>query len=204
MSASDKLKALKGNYTLLAVALPQIVAVMEAAESHCIDCGPCNGGVTPPEDGSPCWSCGHIRAALAALDEQLGDSGSTSPPEGATPLTFADLAMVNLSRARRWHPGFPDDDDWNGADWSNAMCGETGEAANVVKKLRRMETGHEGTRPLDETVLHKALADELADVVIYADLLAAKYGLDLGIAVIAKFNEVSERQEFPERLAVSA
>jgi hypothetical protein len=27
------------------------------------------------------------------------------------------------------------------ADWSNAMCGEAGEAANVVKKIRWIETG---------------------------------------------------------------
>jgi hypothetical protein len=33
----------------------------------------------------------------------------------------------------------------------------------------------------------------MADVVTYADLLAARFGIDLGLAVAAKFNEVSER-----------
>jgi NTP pyrophosphatase (non-canonical NTP hydrolase) len=119
-------------------------------------------------------------------------------------LTFSALRETNIRRASRWHPGFPADDEWNGADWSNAMCGEAGEAANVVKKLRRRETGHRGMldRPVDE--LLGALAHELADVVIYADLLARKYGIDLGAAVVEKFNIVSERQGFPERLELAA
>jgi len=99
---------------------------------------------------------------------------------------------------RRWHG---DADEWSGADWSNAMCGEAGEAANVVKKLRRHET-HTGTSyntpPPDE--LLTALAEELADVVTYCDLLAHHYGIDLAAAVIAKFNRVSAAQDFPERL----
>lgn len=118
------------------------------------------------------------------------------------PLSFSALREANESRARRWHPGFPADDTWNGADWSNAMCGEAGEAANVVKKLRRHETGHHGALDGNEVELHAALADELADVVLYADLLAAKYGIDLTVAVVSKFNEVSRRQGFPERLNV--
>jgi NTP pyrophosphatase (non-canonical NTP hydrolase) len=119
-------------------------------------------------------------------------------------LDFATLRRQNEARARRWHPGFPEDDDWNGADWSNAMCGEAGEAANVVKKLRRHETGHHGARDGDEAHLHDALADELADVIIYVDLLAAKYGIDLAVAVASKFNEVSARQGFPERLPLAS
>jgi NTP pyrophosphatase (non-canonical NTP hydrolase) len=115
-------------------------------------------------------------------------------------LTFLRLSEENVHRACRWHPGFPTDDTWNGADWSNAMCGEAGEAANVVKKLRRHETGHHGALDGDEAELRNALADELADVVIYADLLAEKYDISLADAIVRKFNVVSERQGFPERL----
>jgi NTP pyrophosphatase (non-canonical NTP hydrolase) len=121
----------------------------------------------------------------------------------AAGLTFAHLNERNVARATRWHPGFPAD-GWNGADWSNAMCGEAGETANVVKKLRRIETGHGAVshagRKHDEDELRAALADELADVVIYADLLAAKYGINLGDAIVAKFNQVSESRGYPERL----
>ena len=118
----------------------------------------------------------------------------------SVPLSFAGLREQNEARARRWHPGFPEDDDWNGADWSNAMCGEAGEAANVVKKLRRIETGKVGTRHVTESGLLVDLASELADIVIYADLVAAKYGIPLSTAIVRKFNEVSERHGFPETL----
>jgi NTP pyrophosphatase (non-canonical NTP hydrolase) len=116
------------------------------------------------------------------------------------PITFAEVTAVNRARAGRWHPGFPDDDTWTLADWSNAMCGEAGEAANVVKKLRRVETGLVGVLDLPAVELREALADELADVFCYLDLLATKAGIDLPVAIVAKFNRVSERQGFPERL----
>ena len=44
------------------------------------------------------------------------------------------------------------------------------------------------------------LADELADVLCYLDLVAAHYGIDLEKALISKFNEVSRRTGLPERL----
>jgi NTP pyrophosphatase (non-canonical NTP hydrolase) len=114
-------------------------------------------------------------------------------------LRFDELRRENVDRCHRWHGDFPDG-DWTGADWSNAMCGEAGEAANVVKKLRRHETGHPGAEDMGPLGLVQALANELADVVIYADLLAAKYGIDLGQAVVDKFNFVSRREGFPERI----
>lgn len=124
-----------------------------------------------------------------AADEALYDGRA---------LTFDTLREANTSRKVRWHG---EADEWSGADWSNAMCGEAGEAANVVKKLRRHETrtGASYNTPDVEQLL-PALAEELADVVTYADLLADKYGIDLATAVVAKFNRVSAAQGFPERL----
>jgi NTP pyrophosphatase (non-canonical NTP hydrolase) len=113
-------------------------------------------------------------------------------------LDFTHITETNASRRDRWHS---EADDWTGADWSNAMCGEAGEAANVVKKLRRRETSIGSTYNTPETdELLPALAEELADVILYADLLASHYGLNLEEAIITKFNRVSEAQGFPERL----
>jgi NTP pyrophosphatase (non-canonical NTP hydrolase) len=74
-------------------------------------------------------------------------------------------------------------DAWSPTDWACALAGETGEACNLIKKLRRGEEVESGD-----------IARELADVVIYADLLAARCGIDLGEAVRCKFNEVSHRR----------
>ncbi|MBA9077608.1 MazG nucleotide pyrophosphohydrolase domain-containing protein [Rufibacter quisquiliarum] len=72
--------------------------------------------------------------------------------------------------------------DWSLADWSNAIAGETGEMCNLIKKIRR-----------GDSIDVKDVGKELADIVIYADLLADQLGLDLGECVRQKFNEVSDR-----------
>lgn len=119
-------------------------------------------------------------------------------------LTFGRLREVNAERCAEWHPGFPSrDDPWSGADWSNAMQGEAGEAGNVVKKLRRHELSYPGNRRAedrDEAALLAKLGEEIADALIYADLLATYYGIDLAAAVRAKFNRVSQELGLPQRL----
>jgi NTP pyrophosphatase (non-canonical NTP hydrolase) len=72
--------------------------------------------------------------------------------------------------------------EWSLADWINALAGETGELCNLVKKIRR-----------GDVIDAKELGKELADIVIYADLLASQMGLDLSECVQQKFNEVSDR-----------
>ena len=122
-------------------------------------------------------------------------------------LTFSQLRKVNAARARRWHGGFPaGNDGWSGADWANATAGELGEACNVVKKLRRMDVGitqaEQGDQP-DEAyrlMLLQKLAKEIGDTAIYLDLLATFYGLELSNCVLDAFNQVSQREGFPERL----
>lgn len=115
-------------------------------------------------------------------------------------LTFDLLLSVSLARRDRWHT--PDTEPWTGADWSNAMCGEAGEAANVVKKLRRIETSVKDARERDGDREHliKQLGFELADTIAYAALVAVHYGIDLPDAVAEKFNLISEREGFPDRL----
>lgn len=117
-------------------------------------------------------------------------------------LTFTQFTHVNTARCSAWHPGFPSPHSvWTGADWSNAMCGEAGEAANVVKKLRRIETGTApGPSDPARPTLLTMLGAELADVLTYADLLATHYGIDLPGALISKFNQISARQQLPYTL----
>jgi NTP pyrophosphatase (non-canonical NTP hydrolase) len=115
---------------------------------------------------------------------------------------LAQLDVVNPQRCARWHDA--ETEQWSLADWSNAMCGEAGEAANVVKKIRRHETrtGAANLPPLDE--LRAQLAHEIADTVLYAHLLAHFAGVDFRAAIVEKFNLVSERQGFPEQLTLDA
>jgi hypothetical protein len=79
------------------------------------------------------------------------------------------------------------------------LGGEVGEAQNAAKKLIRFRNGWAGGSNDPEH-----LAEELADTVICADLAAMAAGIDLGAAVVAKFNATSERHGFPERLTLDA
>ncbi len=114
-------------------------------------------------------------------------------------LKFSVLRAANLARiphfkdaqGRRCHltpvgglPGY----DWSLSQWSNAVLGELGEAANLVKKYERGDFGMTELRP--------KLAKELADVATYLDILAHRAGIDLGEATRLKWNEVSERVGF--------
>lgn len=134
-------------------------------------------------------------------------------------LSFEELRDANVSRCEA---SFHELDAWSPTDWACALGGEVGEALNMVKKLRRQSDAdapynktiarghsmsdapcstcgdldgcHLPARLRDEAAaLNENIGKELADVVIYADLLAARLGISLGDAVRKKFNEVSER-----------
>lgn len=117
-------------------------------------------------------------------------------------LTFDQVSETNRKRAERWHPGFPMD-GWTGADWSNAMQGEAGEAGNVVKKLRRLEFGLVQAADDNGPDLLSKLSTEIGDTFLYLDLLAQFYGLNLADCVARTFNRVSVREGFPERLPLA-
>jgi NTP pyrophosphatase (non-canonical NTP hydrolase) len=100
-------------------------------------------------------------------------------------LTFRDLRHVNVRRNIELYK--QQIDDWSPTDWACAAAGEMGETCNKIKKLKRGDD-----IPLSD------VADEIADTVIYLDLLAARMGIDLAQAVINKFNATTDR--FSEEL----
>lgn len=114
------------------------------------------------------------------------DPQKRAPREPLHPLGFDQLRRANLRRCgNSFHPI----EAWSPTDWACALAGEVGEAANLIKKGRR-----------GEPVSVVAIATELADAVIYLDLLACRLGIDLGGAIASKFNVVSQRRGSAERL----
>lgn len=94
-------------------------------------------------------------------------------------LDLLELRKANVARCvTAFHPL----DEWSETDWGCALAGEVGELCNLLKKRKR-----------GQDVPLKAVMDEIADVVIYADLLAARLGVHLSGPIRDKFNEVSER-----------
>ena len=92
------------------------------------------------------------------------------------------FAVFRLANVQRFGEAFHGAHEWPEPDWATAAAGELREASNLLTKRR---CG--GAIPI---VL---VARELADAVTHIDLLAASMGIDLGAAMIEKFNLVSER-----------
>jgi len=88
-------------------------------------------------------------------------------------------------------------DSWSLSDWMTATAGELGEAANVVKKLNRVRDGIPGNAETPEQ-LRQMLADEIADVAIYLDLMAQAAGFDLETIRAAKFARTSRKIGYHE------
>lgn len=80
---------------------------------------------------------------------------------------------------------------WSVLEWAAAAAGECGEAVNVAKKLRRGDMLING---------NQQLADEVADTIIYLDLLCASRGIDLEQAIARKFNVVSQKVGYEDSL----
>lgn len=109
-------------------------------------------------------------------------------------LRDANIARLPLFKNKKGKPAHskPDGSDWDLSAWCNAVTGELGEAANLIKKIKR------GDMTLDEA--RSDLAKEFADIVTYLDILAMRAGIDLGKATMEKFNEVSIRIGCPIRV----
>lgn len=114
-------------------------------------------------------------------------------------LTFNTLRSANVNRLptfknSKGEPAHskPDGSDWSPAQWLQAVAGELGEYANVRKKFERGD--------IDEQEFISLAKAELADVVTYLDILAFQLNIDLGRAVIEKFNFISDRVKSPIKI----
>ena len=113
-------------------------------------------------------------------------------------MTFREFQEITTDRTMKWH-GIC---SWSLSDWAVAMAGECGEACNVIKKMNRKRILSESDDP-EYHELKAALAEEIADTVTYAFLLAERCGFDMDEIVTAKFNKVSKRHGFPHYIRKS-
>ena len=103
-----------------------------------------------------------------------------------------ELRHANVARAREW----PGNDQIDVAFRAIEVAGEAGEVAEAVKKHLRDVRGIAGS-----VGGIPAIADELADLVIAADLLANDLGIELDGAVASKFNRTSEKYGLSTRIS---
>jgi NTP pyrophosphatase (non-canonical NTP hydrolase) len=137
------------------------------------------------------WLMDRLRKA----ESQQAEQGDGEKPATEAALTFNDFRRANVARCIKWHHAGIN--SWSASDWLTAVTGELGELASLLKMCNRERDGLPGNK---FSPTRKMIADELADVLTYLDLLAASFGIDLGNAAVEKFNEVSERVGFSDRL----
>lgn len=99
-------------------------------------------------------------------------------------LSFNTLRDANIQRlsASKY---VKCEENWTPAHWMQATLGELGELANILKKVDRGDFTLESAK--------EDIANELADVQTYLDILAYKLGVNLGKATVEKFNAISLR-----------
>jgi NTP pyrophosphatase (non-canonical NTP hydrolase) len=121
-------------------------------------------------------------------------------------LKFKTLREANLKRLPQFRDRqgsiahtHPTGADWSPDRWMNAVTGEVGECAGELKKAARGDYGPTAKCAMNgypewmPDEVRQKIAKEMADVVVYLDILAVQFGIDLGNAVMSKFNEVSNR-----------
>jgi NTP pyrophosphatase (non-canonical NTP hydrolase) len=150
-------------------------------------------GATGPIASSSADEGARGRTALLSPDP----AQSADTPSEA--LTFDAFRAANVARCLKWHPAGIE--SWSPSDWLTAVTGELGELASLLKMRNRERDGLPGNK---FSPTQKQIADEIADVVTYLDLLAHVLGVDLGCAAATKFNEVSERVGFPDRIVLAS
>lgn len=108
-------------------------------------------------------------------------------------LTIKKLTDESVDRAERYIHTDGGIQVWDEAAWMMALMGEVGEAANMLKKVKR------GSLKWNKKT-KKEVAHELADIQCYLVLLAARLEIDLTDAVIEKFNLVSKKYKAHNKL----
>lgn len=99
--------------------------------------------------------------------------------------TSLDFAHLREKNQERLHTAFSEHANWSPVLWALCAAGEMGEACNAIKK-------HFLRHEANPTTLE--IGHEIADVIIYLDLLATSLGFHLEDLVAEKFNIVSERK----------
>jgi len=143
-----------------------------------------------------CYGCGKeagdpLLKQPCSTPDFVGTMAMENSMESFRELSFGDLREANYERQKEWDPEAGITEEYLG----NALAGEVGETCNVVKKLARQRLGLRGSRATSED-----LGEEIADVIIYADLLAKFYNIDLAEAVRKKFNKTSVKYNLNTKL----
>jgi len=117
-------------------------------------------------------------------------------------MDITELQIVSNSRSKRWMG----ENNWSLLEWSGAMCGESGEVANIAKKIKRLEqelpNKEAGLDISNYNELRMKCAEEVADSILYGLILLSKLDTDVSIILAYVFDRKSIEYGFPERAPI--
>jgi len=108
-------------------------------------------------------------------------------------LTFSEFSKFNRERCASpagFNEPLDEGSPWTLVHWALQVTAEAGELADAV-------TGVTGLKKRKAHLTAADVGEEIADIIAYCDLLAAKLGLNLADIVLRKFNKVSARLNYP-------
>lgn len=106
-----------------------------------------------------------------------------------TIISFNELRQKNIDRCPHYGHTV---EERSPLEWYDRIWDEILELGHTVESY-----------DMDFNTTTRDIGKEIADVVTFCDLLATRYGLNLGKLVLDKFNEVSERVDSDVRMEMS-
>lgn len=106
-------------------------------------------------------------------------------------MDWSNFREINVTRAKTVFSVY---DNGGPLFFATALAGELGELCNLVKKKERARLGGPdiGHSTRLAGITQERLKDEIGGIVVYLDLLASLYGIDIEDAVRTTFNRVSK------------
>ena len=145
--------------------------------------------VSESVDPPSCSACGGSITACSKCGLIAGGGSVERVAKLEKALTFDRFQQVNKHRCET---KFHQCETWLPSGWPLAIAGEAGELCNLIKKVVRGDFSFDDKRG--------EILKELADVIIYCDLMITAMGAKTGEIVAAKFDEVSQRVGYSEAL----
>jgi len=133
---------------------------------------------------------------MAPLASNADSIGMGNPARSPFPMTQSHVTLADLVAAVR---RFRDDRDWAQFHTPKNLAAATAiEAAELQERLL-WKTDAEVDEDLADAAKRTGVADEIADVVMFAMLLADRLGIDLAEAITAKL--AANEAKYPVKLA---
>src|SRR3954471_23518175 len=110
-------------------------------------------------------------------------------------MNLKEFQDINFQRSNKWVT-----EKWSLLEWAGAMCGESGECANIAKKIKRINHNlpnkEAGIDNANLALLKIKMAEETTDSIIYGLIILSELGVDAEEIIRLVFDQKSMEYGF--------